>query len=69
MRAFLRNFWVCLVFALFSMFGAAGSAAQGNTGWAWFMGILSLMWVNDARLAMNRDKEAGDEQGSGTPKG
>lgn len=53
----LRNFWVCCVLALLMAILAMGEVEAGRTGWAWFDGILALMWLNDARRAMNREKE------------
>ena len=62
MLAFLKNFWVCLGVALFCSWQAATSYTEGDTGWAWLLGILALMWLNDARRAMQR--EANDEEES-----
>jgi hypothetical protein len=57
LRAALRNFWVCLFLALLMAILCMGEVSLGRTGWAWFDGLLALMWLNDARRAMNRDKE------------
>jgi len=55
--AFLRNFWVCLTLALLSSIFAASEATLGNTGGAWFNGIIALLWLNEARRAKNRETE------------
>ena len=66
MLGFLRNFWVCLFFTLLCAWLAAISYTDGHTGWALFNAGIALMWLNDARKAKNRDKEASDEQEKGT---
>ena len=57
MRRFLTNFWVCLGFTLVCAFVAAGYVVEGRMGWAWFNAIIGLLWLNDARRALNRGKE------------
>jgi len=69
MRKFLSNFWVCLGLALFCSYQAAAAYTPDATGWTWMLGICALMWLNDARRALKRDKEALDEQDSGTEEG
>lgn len=66
MRQLFSNFWVCLAFCLFLSCQAASSYTEGSTGWAWLLGIFALVWLNDARRALNRDKEDTDEPASGT---
>ena len=69
MRNFISHFWVCLGIALFcSVQAAASYAAEDGIVWAWVMGICALFWLNDAKRALNRDKEANDEQDR-TPEG
>ncbi len=68
MRTFLNNFWVCLAVCLFLSFSAVTSYTEEATGWAWMLGIAALLWLNDARRALNREKEAANEQ-DGTPEG
>ncbi len=61
MRQFFSNFWACLAFALWCAWLSAGAGQRGDIGWAWVLGIFALVWLNDARRALNRDKEADDE--------
>ena len=59
---FFSNFWVCLLFCLFCSWQAAASYAGGSTGWAWILGIFALVWLNDARKAMQREASDDDEE-------
>lgn len=69
MSKFFSNFWVCCAFALWCAWLAAGSAQRGDIGWAWLLGFFALVWLNDARRALNRDKEVSDGREGGTPEG
>lgn len=62
MIGFFRNFWACLGIALFCSWYAADAYTDGSTGWAWIMGIVALFWLNDARIAKNRDAEEGEDE-------
>ena len=53
---------------MFLSFSAVTSYTEEATGWAWMLGIAALLWLNDARRALNREKEAANEQ-DGTPEG
>lgn len=68
MRVIFNNFWICLAFALWCVCLSAVSAQMGDISWAWVLGILGVLWLNDARRALNRDKETLDGE-KRTPEG
>ena len=55
MLAFLKNFWVCLGVALFCSCQTVQHYERGEIEWAWVLGFFALLWLNDARKAMQRE--------------